>query len=435
MKITFFGEKQRNRITSIMLTSSMNTKILLDCGCSPSSRDFLIIPNDLISEIQSIILSHAHLDHWGYLPQLIKKQYRNRVIMTPATFELLESFAIKDYFNFLDEKDKPTYKTIFDNMKQQIETYKYGNPITVKDLQIYLLPANHILGSSQILVDSTNENKKILYTGDFNPGNTILFNPITINLLKSQYHIELNPDSVIIECSNIDLSQKDYESEENQFIDVVNKTYENLGNVLIPAKALGDAQDFLIRYIFYCLNKNLDMPAEIFTLGSLEEVNKIYYKYKENFKDPRLIELFKTEMIIKNFNKYIQRNFGNLEDLFFNNKRNYGLKLFVATGGNFNVGSSKRMFNYLSRSSNNLVVIPKYLKSIHCDSQVLKSKLFSLHGNFDSIKKYISELEKHNKSKFFIVHGSERNLESLHMHLMKSNMISYIPKLYEEFKI
>lgn len=413
----------------------MNTKILLDCGCSPNSRDSLIIPNDLISEIRAIILSHAHLDHWGYLPQLIKKQYINHIIMTPATFELLESFAIKDYFNFLDEKDKPTYKTIFDNMKQQIATYEYGNPIKVKDLKIYLLPANHILGSSQIIVESINENKTILYTGDFNPGNTILYNPITINLLKSQYNIELNPDSVIIECSNIDLSQQDYENEENQFIDVVNNTYKNLGNVLIPVKALGDAQDFLIRYIFYCLNKSLDMPAEIFTLGSLEEVNKIYYKYKETFKDPRLIELFKTEMIIKNFDKYIQRNFGNLEDLFFGNKRNYGLKLFVATGGNFNVGSSKRIFNYLSKSPNNLLILPTYLNHPNCDSQILKSKLFSLHGNFESIKQYINELDKGNKSKFFIIHGSKKNIKSLHRYLINSKMTSFMPELYEEFNI
>lgn len=431
MKIKFLGDKSRNKIASYLIESPSRTKILLDCGSPPSNKDLKILPNELIPEIKAIVLTHAHLDHWGYLPLMIKRNYRGPIIMTPATLELLKNFAIKDYFRYIDENSKLDFKRIFNTLESQINTINYGKPFNIDDLNMYLLPANHILGSAQILVESTENYEQILYTGDFNPGNNYLFDSISIKRINERYSLEINPNVVIIECSNVGLDKNQYISEEELFMKNMNETFRKLGNILIPAKALGDAQDFILKIIHFCLNKELNMPAEIFTLGSLEEVNKVYYKYREDFKNPQLVDLFKTNMIIKDFNQFIRNNYANYEDIFFNNKRDYGLKLFIATGGNLDVGSSKKVFNYLKNGKNNLIIIPHYLKTPNCNAKVLKLKTLSLHGNFEAVLNYIKELDILKKSRFLISHGSINNKKFLHNSLMNLKIVSQIPNVGE----
>ena len=435
MKIFFIGRRQRNKVSSVLIESSLDNIIMLDCGYQPGSIDDINIPNNLISKINAIFLTHAHLDHWGYLPRIVDKGYNGPIYMTRATNDLLENYAFKESFNRLPEKDRLNYKELIYKLRNLIKNIDYGSPVNIKDFSIILLPANHILGSAQVIVEEIKSKRQILYTGDFNPGDNFLFESVNLTDLKNKYGLIIKPDYVIMECSNVDLRDLEYKHQEENFIRLVNETFINMANILIPCKALGDAQEFLIRYLYYCLNKNLSMPSEIFTIGSLLKVNEVYFKFKDSFKDPSFVDFFKMTMLISDFDDYIKSNFANMRDLFFENKRDYGIKLFVATGGSLEVGSSRQIYNKLKNNPNNLIITMKYPYGIKCKAKTINLKIFSLHGNFDAIMRYIKEIQRLNSSHYFLIHGSINNLKLMNEHLNKLNIKNSIPKIGDAIKI
>lgn len=433
MKIHFFGKKQGKKILSILIESSVT--ILLDCGCPPGKTEDINIPDKLISKIDAIFISHAHLDHWGYLPWMIEKNFDKPVFMTPATEELLETYAFKENYIRIGEEYKSFYREYIFKLRDLIKIVPFGTPINIENLKITFLPANHILGSAQILIEDKKSDKQILYTGDFNPGDNNIFQSFNFEESMEKYHLCIKPNLVLLECSNVDLRNSEYKRQEKLFIRLINDTYNRMGNVLIPCKALGTAQEFLIRYINYCLNKNLSMPSEIFTVGSLLSVNEVYFRHKKSFKDLTSINFFKTNMLIKNFNDYIKEYYGNMEDLFFDDSREYGIKLFLATGGNLNIGSSQRIYNKLKDNSDNLIITLKYPHKINCRAKNLNLKIFSLHGNFDDIMKYIENIERLNSSTYCLLHGSINNLNLMNHNLQNLNIKSFIPKIGDKIKI
>ena len=436
MNLGFYGIELNNKVSSVSVKNSRESTILLDCGVDPKNPDKLIFPKKLVKNINAIFITHAHRDHWGALPNLLRKKYENKIYMTPPTHEILKKYSVKAQFSFLQKDQKDNYANFFHQMEDLIIEKEYGELISVEDFKIYFIPANHILGSAQILIFDKDSRKQILYTGDFNPGKNYLFDDLEIENIENKYNLEINPDFVIMECSNIDQNEESFKKEEKKFINRVNKTYENMGNVLIPAKAIGNAQEFLIRYLTYCLEDRIMMPNEIFTSGSLTEINNIYYKYIENFRDPSLINLLREKLVIKNFQDYIGRNFDGMEDLFFENEYNFGIKLFIATGGNLKGGSSKRIYNKLQHKPKNLIIMPKVHRKLNCKAEVLNLSIFSLHGGFKSIKDYIREIENRHKKKsiYFLIHGYYKNLEKMKKYLDLEEIESIIPKVGDKYK-
>lgn len=307
-----------------------------------------------------------------------------------------------------------------------MEIIRFGHPFIIDDLKITLLPANHILGSAQILVENEDDHKQILYTGDFNPNPSYIYPKLSIHNLEEKYEIKISPDAIIVECSNIDFTEKNYALEEIEFIEKVNNTYKNLGNILIPAKALGDAQEIILKIFCLSLNNNLNMPSCIFTLGSLEKVNEIYHKYRDDFNNPDIIELINNNLFVKDLYEYIKNNFDRDDNLFFENRRDYGIKIFITTGGTIEIGSSRRIFDYIKKGKNNLIVLPYYSKVPNCNAKIIKTHLFSLHGYLESVLNYIQEIKSVKETIVFISHGSKRNLFLLNEKLKSLKIQSLI---------
>jgi len=210
MDITFIGAA-RTVTGSMHLFEFNNQKFLLECGLYQGHREeaerinrtFPFNPKD----IRAVILSHAHLDHSGNLPGLVKQGFSGPIYCTPATRDivnllLLDSAKIQEYdFEYLNKKQRekglplkePLY-TVEDakSTLNQLATINYKETFEPVDgVKISFYDAGHILGSSIILIEA--QGKRILFSGDLGRKNMpIISNPVVVRdidylILESTY--------------------------------------------------------------------------------------------------------------------------------------------------------------------------------------------------------------------------------------------------------
>lgn len=264
MQLTFLGAA-RTVTGSKYLIEYNNKKILIDCGLFQGHKEarllnwqkFPISPKT----IDAIILTHAHIDHTGYIPRLIKDGFRGKIFASSATTDLCK-ILLPDS-GFLQEEDayqanhygyskhKPALPLY--NEKEAIEALKYfhniefGSPCYLdKDFYFTLSRSGHILGSSFISLFAGN--KSIVFSGDLGR----LSDPI----MKSPAHIQ-NADYLLIESTYGDRLHSTADPIE-QIGELIKKTAARGGNIIIPAFAVGRAQSIL--YYLYMLKKNKTIP-------------------------------------------------------------------------------------------------------------------------------------------------------------------------------
>jgi len=210
MDITFVGAA-RTVTGSLHLFEYKKQKFLLECGMYQGHREeaerinstFPFRPKD----IKAVILSHAHIDHSGNLPNLVRRGFTGPIFCTSATKDiasllLLDSAKIQQYdFEYLNKKraekgllpKEPLY-TMADaeNTLKQLAAVEYNQTFEpIPGVRITLLDAGHILGSSVILIEA--EGKRILFSGDLGrKGMPIIKDPVKVEdidfmILESTY--------------------------------------------------------------------------------------------------------------------------------------------------------------------------------------------------------------------------------------------------------
>ena len=264
-----------------------NSNILLDYGVKlePTGISYPLVPD---VKIQSIVLSHAHLDHSGMIPNLFKKN-NPLVYMTPPTLDI--SNILWDDTIKISQKDgiKPIFdKTdIFNtNRKTQLISYKQEAKVA-PEMKISMFDAGHILGSALTNIELDNS-KNILYTGDYKFEETRLHSGADIEVGKVDY--------LITESTYGDRNHPSRDKVEKEFIKAVKNTLENDGIALIPAFAVGRAQEIVDLLDEFKIH---DYP--IFLDGMAQKVAKIYMKYPGYYKNPfELRKSFSNAIWIKN---------------------------------------------------------------------------------------------------------------------------------------
>lgn len=257
MDIQFVGAAQT--VTGSMhLVRTKGGSILLDCGLYQGRRREAYERNkDLplpVKDIVAVVLSHAHIDHSGALPMLVKHGYRGPVYATPATRDLAtvmlaDAASIQQqdarYLNRHAEKDgldidvaKPLYDE--DDVLRTIGLF-HSVPYGFKsylgpDICLTFLDAGHVLGSAITLLDVNEGGKttRIAFTGDLGRMNMpILEDPQVPN----------DVDVLITESTYGDRLHDDIRKMEDDLAAVVKRTYERGGKVIIPSFALERAQE------------------------------------------------------------------------------------------------------------------------------------------------------------------------------------------------
>lgn len=271
MQITFWGAAQE--VTGSMhLIEVNNQRILLDCGLYQGRRadtyernlHFPFEP----AQIHALVLSHAHIDHAGNIPNLVKQGFTGNIWCTPATrnlctYMLMDSGHIQEQdVEFLNKqkarKGEPPVEPLYTQRDAQICLENFVSvglhrPIHVADgVTVTFHNAGHILGSTFVQVDireqATGKSWRLVFSGDLGRAEVDILNPP-----------ELPPtaDLVIMESTYGNKLHGPLESARKELRDVVQSTARRRGKVIIPAFAVGRTQE-----IVYALNQ-LDADGDI----------------------------------------------------------------------------------------------------------------------------------------------------------------------------
>lgn len=265
MKITFLGAT-RIVTGSCYLLEVGNKKMLLDCGMFQGSkmvtafnaRKFDFAPNS----IDAVVLTHAHIDHSGLIPKLVKHGYQGPVHCTKTTLELCnillpDSAHIQESdAEFANRKGmragksvvEPVY-TVDDAYKalQHFRTHEFGEFIEVlPGVQVKFKVAGHILGSAivELLVNEDGKTTKLIFTGDIGqPNQPIIEDPEVIS----------GADFIVTESTYGNRVHKVYDKEA-ELAEIITETVAKGGNIVIPAFAVGRTQ-VLLYYFQKLLNE------------------------------------------------------------------------------------------------------------------------------------------------------------------------------------
>lgn len=276
MKITILGSGKEVGRSGFLVTSN-NTNILLDYGVLLKREPVFPIhvrPKD----ISSVVLTHAHLDHSGFIPSLFLSNSNISVLGTNPTFDLSnllieDMIKISGYYLPFDYAD-------LHSMMNHSRTLQYRERYPFNNMQITLYESGHILGGSSILVES--EGKRIFYTGDINTRGSKILRSADLDLPEV--------DILIIESTYSQTEQTPREESEKNLVEFAYNIVERGGTLFIPAFSVERAQEIA------SVLKASNFKYRISMDGMALKANEIMLKNPSFLKNPEVFRKIISEI-------------------------------------------------------------------------------------------------------------------------------------------
>lgn len=279
MRISFHGACREVTGSNILLEAA-GKKILLDCGFFQGAklaeeRNYAPFPYDPKS-IDFVIICHAHLDHTGRLPKLVKDGFSGRIYSTAPTKELTR-LVLEDSEKLMQEESErdnhpPLYsqKEIEETM-QLFETTGYDQTLEIAGtVKLTFRNAGHILGSATVTIDT--EGKRLVYTSDL--GNTP-------SELLSPPEIVGQADYVICETTYGGRVHEDITKRHQKLNEIIQKTVAEGGVLMIPTFAIERTQELLHDIEHFCQSNNCAIPTFYLDSPLAQKVTRVFVKYPE----------------------------------------------------------------------------------------------------------------------------------------------------------
>ncbi len=437
MKIKFLGAAKTVTGSKHLIELWDNTRILLDCGMfqGMGKETYAMNADEPVDplSLNAVVLSHAHIDHSGLLPKLVKDGYEGPIYATEATTALCE-IMLRDSA-FIQEADvrfsnkrkgrtgKDAYEPLytFTDVEQTISQF-----VVIKENETFhvaegvkgkFIPNGHILGSAAVYleIDEIKEHTNLLYTGDIGRYNTCLIrNP------------ECPPQADVIICESTygdRLHDDTLDAEQELLNAVIHTIKEKKGKLIIPAFSLGRTQE-----IVFALNK-LDL------YGLLPFV-KIYVD-SPLATDATAI----TKQFSHLLNREVKRFAESRPDAFGFGKLSYIKKkedsqkinsskepcIIISASGMADAGRVKHHIYHGIEDPKNTILFVGYAEpqslggklqkgektvTIYGDSKEVKAEIkmitsMSAHGDYMEMTKYLSCQDPEKIRAIYLVHGEE----------------------------
>lgn len=290
MRITFLGAAGTVTGSKYLLEHG-NQHVLIDCGLFQGYKQLRLHNRDQfqlpISSLNAIVLTHAHLDHSGYLPVLVRNGYRGPVYATPATCELVKILLL-DSGRLQEEEAEFANRHGFSKHSPALPLYteqdaaqalKLLRPVELHHrleitagMTILLRGAGHILGAATVEVVA--DGQTLVFSGDLGrPDDPVMLAPETVE----------QADYLLVESTYGD-RQHPVEAPQAQLADVITRTALRRGITLVPSFAVGRAQ--LLMYHLYQLKSQRAIPDIPIYLNSpmATDVTLLYQRFRSEHK-------------------------------------------------------------------------------------------------------------------------------------------------------
>lgn len=437
-----------------------NYRLLVDCGLfqglkSLRVRNWEELPINP-AEINAVVLTHAHIDHSGYLPRLVKEGFGGLIHCTHSSADLLKlllldsaklqeeeaDFARKKGYSKHDNP-QPLYTTEdVEAMLPQVRSYPFHHQFELTpNIQVNFAYAGHILGAAivEIIVKGETQTKKLVFSGDLGRQSDPILHPpqkikqADILFIESTYGNRQNPELGVKE----------------KLAEAINDTIKRHGCVLIPAFSVGRTQNLLM-YIKDLMTEKAIPEIEVFMDSPMAiSATEIYGRHMEDHK--LTDEMLQTDASFLTLGRNLITVRTREASAYLNNKKERAI--IISASGMMSGGRVlHHLYHRLPRPSDTLLIVGYqaagtrgrdllegassiriFGEQVPVRCNVVEVDGMSAHADRDELHAWLENFEEHPK-KTFVIHGEPESAEQLRKHISHQlDWNAYVPNYLESF--
>ena len=461
IRVTCFGAAGTVTGSNYLVETSRGAKVLVDCGLfqggkETESHNWEAWGYDP-TEIKNLILTHAHIDHSGRIPKLVKDGFRGRIITSPPTAELCEVMLLDSAHVQEMESEWQTRKSRRRGKKviqplytteDAEESLQYLAPVECDQIiavepgiKVRLREAGHILGSSvaEVWIEDEGRETKIVFSGDLGRHDQII--------VKDPFEI-IEADYLFIESTYGDRLHRTFEESKAEFLEAIRYAVSHNEKVIIPAFALERTQEVLYLLGEFSRSGKLpDIPVYLDSPLAIK-ATKIFRKNKKYYDEAARV------IVKQGFDPFAMPNLRlapTVEESIKINKQQ-GSAIVISANGMCTAGRIKHHLKHnLGRPGASIIIVGFQAQgttgrqivdgaktvTIFGEKVPVKAKVytiggFSAHADQADLLAWVGHFAKKSKPRCFVIHGETTASEALANAIRKNVRLDvYVPHLRE----